>query len=107
MAGRLAPGRPRPYCRALEVVIAQAVPLPIRTKPACVLFSMRRAGYAFSLNGPSELYRRIDVRFDAMIAAGALEEVRTLHLRQLDAQLPAMKAHGVPWICAICRAKWI
>jgi tRNA dimethylallyltransferase len=45
-----------------------------------------------------ELYRRIDRRFDAMLAAGALEEVRALHARRLDPLLPAMKAHGVPWL---------
>ena len=45
-----------------------------------------------------ELYRRIDMRFDAMLAAGALEEVRTLAARNLDPLLPAMKAHGVPWL---------
>ena len=33
-----------------------------------------------------------------MIAAGALEEVRALAARRLDAELPAMKAHGVPWL---------
>jgi tRNA dimethylallyltransferase len=44
------------------------------------------------------LYRRIDARFDAMLAAGALEEVRALHARRLDPLLPAMKAHGVPWL---------
>src|SRR2546430_11306339 len=42
----------------------------------------------------AELYRRIDARFDAMLAAGALEEVRALTSRRLDAALPAMKAHG-------------
>jgi tRNA dimethylallyltransferase len=45
-----------------------------------------------------ELYRRIDRRFDAMVAAGALEEVRALAARGLDPLLPAMKAHGVPWL---------
>lgn len=43
-----------------------------------------------------ELYARIDARFDAMLAAGALEEVARLAARKLDPQLPAMKAHGVP-----------
>jgi tRNA dimethylallyltransferase len=46
----------------------------------------------------AELYARINARFDAMLAAGALEEVQALRLRQLDPQLPAMKAHGVPWL---------
>ena len=31
-------------------------------------------------------------------AAGALEEVRALAARALDPVLPAMKAHGVPWL---------
>jgi tRNA dimethylallyltransferase len=45
-----------------------------------------------------ELYRRIARRFDAMLAAGALDEVRSLAARGLDPLLPAMKAHGVPWL---------
>ena len=43
-----------------------------------------------------QLYARIDARFDAMLKAGALEEVAALAARQLDPLLPAMKAHGVP-----------
>ncbi len=43
-----------------------------------------------------QLYARIDARFDAMLMAGALEEVERLAARKLDPLLPAMKAHGVP-----------
>ena len=43
-----------------------------------------------------KLYARIDARFGAMLAAGALEEVAALAARHLDPLLPAMKAHGVP-----------
>jgi tRNA dimethylallyltransferase len=43
-----------------------------------------------------ELYARIDARFDAMLRAGALDEVAALASRKLDPLLPAMKAHGVP-----------
>ena len=43
-----------------------------------------------------QLYARIDARFDAMLKAGALEEVAALAARHLDPLLPAMKAHGVP-----------
>lgn len=43
-----------------------------------------------------QLYARIDARFDAMLAAGALDEVAQLAARHLDPLLPAMKAHGVP-----------
>jgi tRNA dimethylallyltransferase len=42
------------------------------------------------------LYARIDARFDAMLKAGALDEVAGLAARGLDPLLPAMKAHGVP-----------
>jgi tRNA dimethylallyltransferase len=43
-----------------------------------------------------QLYARIDARFEAMLSAGALEEVAALAARHLDPLLPAMKAHGVP-----------
>jgi tRNA dimethylallyltransferase len=43
-----------------------------------------------------QLYARIDARFEAMLKAGALEEVERLAARHLDPLLPAMKAHGVP-----------
>jgi tRNA dimethylallyltransferase len=40
----------------------------------------------------------IDARFDAMLAAGALAEVRTLVAAGFSAELPIMRAHGVPWL---------
>jgi tRNA dimethylallyltransferase len=43
-----------------------------------------------------QLYARIDARFEAMLTAGAMEEVAALAARDLDPLLPAMKAHGVP-----------
>ena len=46
------------------------------------------------------LYARIDARFEAMLKAGALEEVAALAARKLDPLLPAMKAHGVPALIA-------
>ena len=42
------------------------------------------------------LRRRIESRFAAMLAAGAVEEVRALAALGLSRELPAMKAHGVP-----------
>lgn len=44
----------------------------------------------------TELYGRIDARFEAMLGQGALDEVAGLAARKLDPLLPAMKAHGVP-----------
>ncbi len=43
-----------------------------------------------------ELYASCDARLDAMLAAGALDEARALERRDLDPDLPAMKAVGLP-----------
>jgi tRNA dimethylallyltransferase len=45
-----------------------------------------------------ELVARIERRFSEMLEQGALDEVRALAARQLNPLLPAMKAHGVPWL---------
>jgi len=47
-----------------------------------------------------ELYAKCEARFDWMIANGALEEVRALMALNLDPNLPAMKALGVPELIA-------
>lgn len=46
------------------------------------------------------LYERCDARFEAMIEAGAIEEVQQLLDRKLDPALPAMRAIGVREIAA-------
>lgn len=53
----------------------------------------------------AELYRRIEQRFDRMIDAGAIDEVRALAARNLDPDLPAMKAIGVPPLIAAIRGE--
>jgi tRNA dimethylallyltransferase len=45
----------------------------------------------------------IDARFEAMMAAGALEEVRALVAAGFSAELPVMRAHGVPALAAHLR----
>lgn len=47
------------------------------------------------------LYQRSDARFEAMIASGAVEEVKALLDRQLDPALPVMRAIGVRQIAAM------
>ena len=50
---------------------------------------------------PREWLRaRCDVRFEAMLGQGAIEEVDALMARGLDPALPAMRAIGVPEIAA-------
>jgi tRNA dimethylallyltransferase len=98
-AAQLQPGDRARVTRALEVVLATGRSLLDwyrQNKPASV--DLGRAAKIFLMPDREELLRRIDARFDAMMAAGALDEVRALAARNLDANLPAMKAHGVPWL---------
>ncbi|MCB4820511.1 tRNA (adenosine(37)-N6)-dimethylallyltransferase MiaA [Roseicella aerolata] len=56
---------------------------------------------ALLLDPPRDALRAaIARRFDAMLAGGALEEVRALGAQGLDPALPAMRAHGVPELLA-------
>jgi tRNA dimethylallyltransferase len=98
-AARLKPGDRARITRALEVMLATGRSLTAwhaDNKPARV--ELAGAAMLFLMPNRDELGLRIDARFDAMMAAGALEEVRTLAARNLDPNLPAMKAHGVPWL---------
>ncbi len=98
-AARLQPGDRSRVARALEVVLATGRSLYAwhdDNKPAIV--DLARAAKVFLMPDRAELLKRIDARFDAMMAAGALDEVRALAARGLNPNLPAMKAHGVPWL---------
>ena len=61
-----------------------------------------RGGAEFLVIEPERaaLVARIDSRFDRMLEAGALEEVRALMALNLDPSLPAMKAIGVRELAA-------
>ena len=98
-AARLMPGDRARITRALEVVLATGRSLldwHEQNKPAGL--DPARAIKIFLAPDREDLLHRIDARFDAMMAAGALDEVQILAARQLAPDLPAMKAHGVPWL---------
>jgi tRNA dimethylallyltransferase len=98
-AARLMPNDRARITRALEVVLATGRSLLAwhdEGMPASLDSAL--AAKVFLDVERDQLSRRIDARFDAMMAAGALEEVRALAARHLDQNLPAMKAHGVPWL---------
>ena len=98
-AARLMPGDRARITRALEVVLATGRSLldwQETNKPAGV--DPAHAAKIFLMPERDELLRRIDSRFDVMMATGALEEVGALAGRNLAPELPAMKAHGVPWL---------
>jgi tRNA dimethylallyltransferase len=85
--------------RALEVVLATGRPLSDWHREGLPpLIDPAHAAKIFLTCERKELVRRIETRFDAMLKAGALAEVRALAARKLDPALPAMKAHGVPWL---------
>jgi tRNA dimethylallyltransferase len=95
----LKPGDRTRIARALEVLEATGRPLSQwHDKGLLPLLDASRAVKVFLAPERPELRRRIDARFDAMLNAGALDEVRALAARKLDPMLPAMKAHGVPWL---------
>ena len=98
-AARLMPGDRARISRALEVVLATGRSIldwHEENKPATI--DLDEAAKVFLMPDRDELARRIDARFDAMMTAGALDEVRALAARKLNPTLPAMKAHGVPWL---------
>jgi tRNA dimethylallyltransferase len=85
--------------RALEVVLATGRPLSdwhVEGLPAII--DPYSTAKIFITCERKELVRRIEMRFATMLKSGALEEVRHLAGRGLDPALPAMKAHGVPWL---------
>jgi len=85
--------------RALEVALATGRPLSDWHREGLPpLIDAKRAAKVFVTCERRELMARIEARFAAMLQAGALAEVRALAARKLDPLLPAMKAHGVPWL---------
>jgi tRNA dimethylallyltransferase len=99
MAARLRPGDRMRLARALEVLEATGRSLADWHRDGMpAILDPDEAVKIFLVVDRAELYRRIDARFDAMLTAGALDEVRVLADRCLDPLLPAMKAHGVPWL---------
>lgn len=97
MAARLRPSDPQRIVRALEVLDAtghslahyqgarSAPLLPLGPGVTALRLTVERAA----------LRAAIAARFEAMIAAGAVEEAARLVRRGLDPSLPAMKAIGV------------
>lgn len=97
-AARLNPNDRTRVARALEVVAATGRSLIDWQTEGLPPLIDAAAPRVFIAPDRAVLYARIDARFDAMVEAGALDEVRKLSARGLDPLLPAMKAHGVPWL---------
>lgn len=106
MAERLGSGDRQRLARAYEVWLATGRSLSdfqTERQPP-VLRDGEWTGFA--LTPPrANLYRKIDRRFEGMLMQGAVAEARALVARGLDPELPAMKAHGMPWLAAFVRGE--
>ncbi len=107
MAARLRPGDTQRLIRAWEVLEATG-----RSLAHWQGLSDERAPADFRfvtiLLAPSReaLYSACDARFADMLERGAIEEVRALLALDLDGELPAMKAVGVPEIARHLAGDW-
>ena len=94
-AARLEPGDAQRVQRALEVWRLTGKPISALQsgKPAALPFVLK--GFALIPEDRAELHERIAARFDAMLKAGLVDELRSLRQKYiLNAQLPAMRAVG-------------
>ena len=101
-AARLRPSDPQRILRAIEVFRATGRSIATfqasRTPPALPAGTF--AGVVLQPDR-DELRTAIADRFEAMLAAGAEDEVAALAARRLDPALPAMRALGVPPLLAL------
>jgi tRNA dimethylallyltransferase len=93
-AARLPPHDSQRIQRALEVFALTGTPLS-RLQGSVRRTELRLATIALLPPDRAELHRRIEQRFDDMLAAGFLDEARRLMARgDLDADLPALRSVG-------------
>lgn len=95
-AARLAPNDAQRIQRALEVYQLTGKPMAeLLKKPRYVYFPYRPVKLALVPADRAVLHERIAQRFDAMLAAGLVEELRALREEYgLDAELPSMRSVG-------------
>ncbi|MEJ0060655.1 MAG: tRNA (adenosine(37)-N6)-dimethylallyltransferase MiaA [Terricaulis sp.] len=102
-AARLSPHEGRRLVRALEMALGAGRSITdFQAETIPPLRADEWLGVALTPDRAS-LYDAINARFQAMLAAGALDEARGLAARGLDPELPAMKAHGAPALMAHLR----
>lgn len=100
-AARLRPSDPQRLLRALEVWEASGRSITaFQAERAAPVLPPDDAVAVFLTPEREALKARIEARFAAMMAAGALEEAGRLAGRRLDGALPAMRALGVPPLLA-------
>jgi tRNA dimethylallyltransferase len=93
-AARIMPNDAQRIQRALEVYRISGTAISSLQRGASEPLSFSIRGYAL-VPERAELHRRIEQRFDAMLRAGLIDELRQLKEKyQLNAELPSMRAVG-------------
>jgi tRNA dimethylallyltransferase len=106
MAARLRPSDPQRILRALEVLEATGRSLSEwQAMPGVPLVREDEAEKLYVCLPREALYARCDARLAAMLAAGALEEVRALIALALPPDCPALRALGVAALAAYLRGQ--
>ena len=101
-ASRLSPTDRTRVARALEVVRSTGRPLGEWQAELTGGIGQAVALHTAVLLPPRDwLYERCDRRFALMLERGALDEVQSLLARELDPDLPVMRAIGVPELAAL------
>lgn len=105
-AARLMPTDKQRIVRALEVLESTGRTLgEWQTLPGTPVVAGTDAQRLLLVADRTQLMARIDARFDAMLAAGVLEEVRAFAALGLSEELPAVRAHGVRPLMAHLRGE--
>ena len=105
-AAILRPSDGQRIARALEVAEATGQPISFfQAQRARAVIAPERALKIVVLPDRDLLRQRIDRRFAAMLEKGAIEEVEALLRLRLPAEMPAMKAIGVPQIAALLEGR--
>lgn len=106
-AARLNPGDSTRVARALEVVRSTGKPLAYWHGQSSGGIGEQLSLKPLLLLPPREwLIERCDRRFAAMIEEGALGEVAALLARDLDPELPVMRAIGVRELAKLASGEW-
>jgi tRNA dimethylallyltransferase len=106
-AARLNPGDTSRVARALEVVRSTGRTLQSWQEECSGGIGERVALRPIVLLPPRPwLVERCDRRFEAMIDAGAVDEVQALLARKLDPELPVMKTIGIRELGAWVDGEW-
>lgn len=103
-ATRLMPTDKQRLVRALEVLESTGQSLGVWQKmPGIPVLQEAETLRLLVVADRDRLMQRIDQRFDAMLAMGALEEIRAFAQLDLSHELPAVRAHGVRPLMAYLR----